>query len=523
MKYKISDYVEDSFRDELVQLIIHAEGLKTPLRNCLTLCVFYLNINNIDHSVEGSEESLLTDISQLNKWVLDINFTESFMGSHHFKSFLLTLIQNKQAWILWLCYQLTVIKNKKNDDLDKNDIITLSHFLLVPLCNYLGLGYFKSCFEEEAFRLQKPRIFKSLKSQVEVLDASRDEIRKAIHHDLQSIIQEHLSFKVSPQSRTKTLHGIYQKMDRKSILVNSVYDQIAFRFLVDYEEQCYELISLIQKNFKPVQGEYDDYITNPKPNGYQSIHTAVLHDSGAHFEVQVRTKAMHQHAEYGVAAHWVYKESQSTGGEWLSKLLQWRPTEQGESIQSLFQSSKVFVLTPKGEVIALPKGSTGIDAAYAIHTHIGHSIKSLIVNGAIKPLSYQLQTGDVIKIITSKQVTPSMDWLNKSKALVKSSKAIRCIQRWFYHTQPAAAKSVPLQNKTIKIASKNVHKKTNSESLVVQGLNHLAYNLAQCCQPSISDLIVVNITRKRGLMVHKKSCSNMNTIDIIRIYNATWE
>ena len=526
LKYKIDKSICFAARMEIFELIINAEKLKITQLECSTLCKFYLDINDLTSRSIKFDAPLLDDVTNLNKWVLSINFTESFMQSHYFRSFLLMLIQNKTAWILWLCYKIVVIKNAKKSSADVQYLVDLSHYLLIPLCSYLGLVYFKSCFEDETFRLEKPKIYFAIKSQVEALNASRDDTRCAIDNELKTIVQRELNINIQPSSRTKTLFGIHNKMDRKCIMAKTVYDHIAFRIMAESQEQCYELISIIHKFFKPVPGEYDDYISNPKSNGYQSIHTAVLHSSGTHFEVQVRTKNMHNRAEYGVAAHWVYKESQLAGGEWLSKLLQWEPGNEGGSVNSMFDSSKVFVLTPKGEVVALPKGSTGIDAAYAIHTQIGNTIKSIMVNGSIKPLSYNLQTGDTIKIITSQFITPSLDWLNKTKGLVKTTKATRCIQKWFYQ---ATTKQLPEKvnsNVSKEVKVKSISAKAGQkreDNLIVQGLSHLAYKLAKCCQPAHSDSIVVNITRKRGLMVHKECCSNMYSICPNRRFNAAWK
>ncbi len=266
------------------------------------------------------------------------------------------------------------------------------------------------------------------------------------------------------QGRPKHLWSIYQKMQREGVDIDRIYDLIALRVIVSTEAECYLALGVVHKLWTPLPGMFTDYIAKPKPNGYQSLHTKVLGPGGEVMEVQIRTWEMHRNAEYGIAAHWRYKEGGegrgTRGGKegegrgarddpldqalsWLRQLMELHQdmrdaAEFTRSVLGDLFKDQVFVFTPKGDVLELPKGATPIDFAYRIHTEIGHRCIGAKVNGKLVPLDYQLQTGDVVEILTSKHPKgPSPDWLRFVKTSLARNRIKRYLKEQAYEENPA--------------------------------------------------------------------------------------
>ncbi len=296
--------------------------------------------------------------------------------------------------------------------------------IYAPLANRLGISWMKIELEDLAFRYTHPREYTEM---TEELGQSRKEREKFIE-DVVGVIRTKLKGtaleKAEVTGRPKHLFSIYKKMRDKQVGLEGLYDIIAFRILCDDITQCYEALGHIHTLWRPVPGRFKDYIAMPKPNMYQSLHTTVIGPGGQRVEVQIRTYEMHRVAEEGIAAHWQYKEKGSLGKTdkddrkfaWLRQLLEWQqelkdPTEFMESVKVDLFAEEVYVFTPKGQVMELPRGATPVDFAYAVHSQVGERCSGAKVNGRIVPLRHQLKNGDTVEIITSPNQRPNKDWL----------------------------------------------------------------------------------------------------------------
>jgi GTP diphosphokinase / guanosine-3',5'-bis(diphosphate) 3'-diphosphatase len=311
--------------------------------------------------------------------------------------------------------------------------------IFAPLAHRLGIHAIKWELEDLAFATLHPRKYKEIKSLVAQQRLEREEyVSKAgryLHQELKDVgIDAEIS------GRAKHFYSIYTKMTRKGREFNEIYDLTAMRVLVDSVKDCYGAVGVIHSLWKPLPGRFKDWVAMPKFNMYQALHTTVIGPEGRPLEIQIRTREMHETAEFGVAAHWIYKEDGGRKGpavedkvEWLKHLLDWQqdldnPQDFAETLKADLFEDEVFVFTPKGEVRSLPAGATPLDFAYEVHTDVGHRCVGAKVNGKIVPLHYQLQQGDIVEVLTSKQERgPSRDWL----ALVKTTRAQSKIRAWF--------------------------------------------------------------------------------------------
>jgi GTP pyrophosphokinase len=314
--------------------------------------------------------------------------------------------------------------------------------IYAPLANRLGIWQIKSELEDLAFKTLEPDKYQELARQIELHHEDRERYLKRVISVLRRALdREGIEAEIS--GRNKHIYSIYRKMLRKGRPVDQIYDVLAVRVLVNTVMDCYAALGVIHSLWKPVPGEFDDYIAVPKESMYQSLHTAVLSLEGKPLEVQIRTHEMHEVAEYGIAAHWRYKEGGrrdldfETKIAWLRRLMEWRDEMADaevfvESLKSDVFQDQVYVFTPRGDVIDLPAGATPIDFAYRIHTDVGHQCVGAKVNDRLVPLDYTLRTGDVVKIITSKvRRGPSRDWLNPNLGYVKTATAREKIRQWF--------------------------------------------------------------------------------------------
>ncbi len=307
-----------------------------------------------------------------------------------------------------------------------------------PLADRFGMGAIKGELEDLSFRYLMPLDYKHIKREFQKQQKEREVLLNNAMDEIGRELKE-AGIKASISGRPKHLYSIYRKMQRINCNINEVYDLIAIRIIVDSINDCYAALGIIHANWKPLPGRFKDYIASPKPNMYQSLHTTLLGDNMIPFEVQIRTTEMHRAAEYGIAAHWMYKEGREIQTDldkrtsWLREAIAEKEeakdsTEFVDSVLNDFLGEYVFVLSPKGEIFDLPKGSTPLDFAYRIHTNIGHHTQRAKVNGNIVRLDYKLQTNDVVDIITSSsQPGPKLDWIN----IVKTQSAKNKIKQWF--------------------------------------------------------------------------------------------
>ena len=457
--------------------------------------------------------------------------------------------------------------------------------IFAPLASRLGIWQVKWELEDLAFRYVHPDEYKLLADQVTIRRVDREEDMKAIREDVDLLLKE-TEIEAEVRARPKHLYSIYRKMERKDVPFEEVYDIRGVRVLLESESDCYTALGIIHNRWKPVPGTFDDYIATPKDNFYQSLHTAVIFDDGKTVEVQIRTPEMEENAEFGIAAHWRYKEGRARDDgferrvNWLRSLMEWRQdiTDAGDFVDAMKSDvfeDRVFVFTPQGDVIDLPVESTPIDFAYHIHTEIGHRCRGARVNGKLVSLDTKLNTGDSIEILTTKRGGPSRDWLNPSLEMVKSQRARSKIRQWFRkqareqnisHGRQLVDREVRrlgIQKFDIdslaeemsftsgdellaavgvgdinlgKIVNRAVERAdplpepidrpwTPKESVEVSvlGLTGLLTHMGRCCNPVPGDPIIGYVTRGRGATIHRQDCPNVLRIkDKERLVSVSW-
>jgi len=446
--------------------------------------------------------------------------------------------------------------------------------IYAPLAERLGIGQIQAELQDLAFKELHLEAYDEIATQLAQAAATSqlDRVIDILHRELNRAGIRVERYNIS--ARPKQIHSIWQKMQRPKYAgasVARIYDRLGVRIIVDTVQECYAALGVVHALWRPIPGEFDDYIANPKTTGYQSLHTAVIYEGEA-LEIQIRTAQMHHEAEYGIAAHWRYKEGKAQEREfesklsWLRQLLEWHQEVQDARafVQSvkldLFQN-EVFVFTPKGDVIDLPAGATPIDFAFRIHTEVGHHATGAKVGGRLVPLSHRLHTGDIVEIVTSKtSAGPSRDWL----AFVVTSNAKTKIKQWFKkerreeniergrellekELRRAGAVATYLKSERLREVAKEFGLPSDEELLAalgngdmsllqvvqalrgeeaeaapeivppagprrgvrVRGVDNALLRFSRCCTPLPGDRIVGYVTRGRGVAVHREDCPNM--------------
>ncbi|BBB48624.1 RelA/SpoT family protein [Pelolinea submarina] len=313
--------------------------------------------------------------------------------------------------------------------------------IFAPLANRLGIWQIKWELEDLAFRYTQPEEYKAIAEKLSDRRVNREAEVNKIIAELEKVLSEG-GIKAEISGRPKHIYSIYQKMVQKDKSFEMVRDLRGVRLIVQDIPSCYAALGIIHTHWRPIPNEFDDYIAAPKDNFYQSIHTSVIYNDGKPLEVQIRTEAMHHSAEYGIAAHWLYKEKGNQDDHyqqrvtWLRKLMEWRQDvddaqEFVDGVKSDVFEDRAYVFTPRGDIIDLPIGSTPIDFAYAVHTEVGNRCRGAKINGKLVPLDYKLKTGDQVEILTAKRGGPSRDWLNMHLGLVNTQRARAKIRQWF--------------------------------------------------------------------------------------------
>ncbi|MGB6243110.1 MAG: bifunctional (p)ppGpp synthetase/guanosine-3',5'-bis(diphosphate) 3'-pyrophosphohydrolase [Castellaniella sp.] len=315
--------------------------------------------------------------------------------------------------------------------------------LYTPLANRLGIWQLKWEMEDLAFRFLQPDVYKSIASQLEEKRAEREAFIDDVVERLQAALND-ARIQAEISGRPKHIYSIWNKMRMKHLEFQQLFDLRALRVIVDDERTCYAVLALVHAMWTPVPEEFDDYIARPKPNGYRSLHTVVADEQGRAFEVQIRTQDMHRFAEFGMAAHWRYKEAGARGGQvaaagdydqkvsWMRQLLAWK--EDGGDApapEAPASERRIYVMTPQARVLELPEGSTAVDFAYLLHTDLGHRCRGARVDGQMVPLSTPLRTGQTVEIIAAKSGGPSRDWLNPQLGYLASPRARSKVRAWF--------------------------------------------------------------------------------------------
>jgi len=383
--------------------------------------------------------SLVESVTKLEK----LNFypkelPADFYRAKNIKKMFLSIANDVRVVIIKLADRLHNMRTLEFHDPEKQKRIAKETLeIYAPLAHRLGVWEIKWQLEDLAFKFLEPEKYREIARKVTETRKEREEsVQKAIEKIKKAL--EEANIKAEVTGRAKHLYSIYQKMEKKNIDIEEMYDLLGIRIIVNEVKECYEVLGIVHNIWVPIPGRFKDYIANKKSNNYQSLHTTVIGENGKPLEIQIRTWEMHRIAEYGVAAHWRYKEDMKQIDyfelklSWLRQILEWQKDLPSDVFVELVKNDlfgkEIYVFTPKGEIISLPQGSTPIDFAYAIHTEIGHRCKQAKVNGKIVPLDYVLQNGDIVEIITSKEEgKPSRDWLN----IVKTSQAKTKIKQYF--------------------------------------------------------------------------------------------
>ncbi len=470
--------------------------------------------------------------------------------------------------------------------------------IFAPLANRMGMGKIRAELEDLSLKFLKPEQYTEIEDEIAHTQQERTQniglVIEKIHKQL-----EEIGVEAKIYGRVKNYYSIYKKIVTQQKTVHDIYDISALRVVVNNEKECYEVLGIIHNAFKPIPGRFKDYIAMPKSNLYQSLHTTVIGPSGKPMEVQIRTHEMHRIAEYGIAAHWKYKESgDSVAAEssddqkltFLRQMLEMKDeaadaTDYVESVKLDLFRDEVFVFTPKGRVIDLPKGSTPVDFAYRIHTEVGHTCTGATVNGKMVTLDAVLKNGDIVEIITNKKSTPRLDWINfvatnnaksrirlwfkknlkdehevqgrrlledelskaKVEEAVKSGELLEVAQELNYTTledmfvalgygelnlsrvvnrlkkSQAVANAVAGHEESLKKLRKWQGAGKKAGKCEISGLQGMLYHLAKCCMPVPGEDITGVVTRSRGVMVHRADCINLSHVNTERMMELEWE
>lgn len=408
--------------------------------------------------------------------------------------------------------------------------------IFAPLANRLGLWQIKWELEDISFKYLH---FQEYKKIAKLLDSTRN-TRLTYIND----IKENLATQISNtgiknfqiHGRAKHIYSIWNKMQNKNYSFEDLYDILAMRIIVSTIPECYAVLGIIHTHYQPITGEFNDYIASPKSNHYQSLHTCVKTDNNLSVEVQIRTIDMHEHAEYGIAAHWRYKEGGMGNPEfeekiaWIRRILDLEKNDQlsSQQLSKIFKNEvfadKIYVITPKGQVVNLPKNATVVDFAYYIHNDIGNRCKGAKIDNKIVPISTTLKNGQMVEVICSKEPCPNMNWIYNKWATTPKAKS--SIKRYFrelssrsynltdQHEEKNKLIIIPSDKEELinKLSTKRPSVKKNLKQLniiEIAGYKDVMHHIAKCCTPIPNDEIIGFVTQGRGIAIHRKNCTNL--------------
>ncbi|MDR2872124.1 MAG: bifunctional (p)ppGpp synthetase/guanosine-3',5'-bis(diphosphate) 3'-pyrophosphohydrolase [Xanthomonadaceae bacterium] len=509
---------------------------------------------------------------------------EAGRNSEGLRRLLLAIVQDLRVVPILLARQLAVMRVAGDlPEAQRRALAQLTRDIHAPLANRLGIWQLKWELEDLAFQYLESDTYRYLSHELDESRSERENYIESVKATLQQALRKHgIDGEIS--GRPKHIYSIWRKLQKKQRSLDQLYDLRAVRVLVNDLAACYAVLGIVHELWTPISSEFDDYIARPKANGYRSLHTAVIGPEGRTVEVQIRTHEMHAQAELGVAAHWRYKEG-GKGAEkafdrkitWMRQLLEQSAdgSRDGEGLAGALDAElaedRVYALTPKGEVIDLPSGSTPLDFAYHVHTMVGHRCRGAKVNGRIVPLSYRLRSGDRVEVLTSKEADPRRDWLLPANGYLASGRSRDKVRAWFHKLDRVSnvqdgkelldreLRRLGLYNADLATVTKKFHadsiddlyiqvalgdvgpsqvgralheyeraqaqpslaqtiapsspspgrrqRKENKNGFTVQGVGNLLVQLARCCQPVSGEPIIGYLTRNRGVTVHRTDCS----------------
>ncbi|MGR5066534.1 GTP diphosphokinase [Photobacterium sp. DNB22_13_2] len=435
---------------EMVEILVTLSMDKDTLVAALLFPLFEAGVYQPDQLKEdynGTILQMVVGVSQMAA-IGQLNATtegaEQSAQVDNIRRMLLSMVDDFRCVVIKLAERICNLREVKDEpDAVRRAAAKECANIYAPLANRLGIGQLKWEIEDYAFRYNHPDTYKQIAKQLSERRIDREHYIDHFVTDLaDSMKASHIKAEV--HGRPKHIYSIWRKMQKKSLAFDELFDVRAVRIIADQLQDCYAALGVVHTKYRHLPKEFDDYVANPKPNGYQSIHTVVLGPEGKTIEIQIRTKQMHEESELGVAAHWKYKEGSSGGAKssydekinWLRKLLAWQEemSDSGEMLDELRSQvfdDRVYAFTPKGDVVDLPLNATPLDFAYHIHSEVGHRCIGAKVEGRIVPFTYHLQMGEQVEIITQKEPNPSRDWLNPNLGFVTSSRARSKVHAWF--------------------------------------------------------------------------------------------
>lgn len=594
-------FLTEGYSDEVVRLIhaalekvIAVQSIQHPMPNGLDVAQILKSIHVDGETVIAA---LLSDPRLLDVESKDLTeqfgekiamLTENTIRLNHFHDYseavldkpeqaetlrrmLLAMVQDVRAVIIRLAFRIQRLRDIATESYEIRHYIARETIdIYAPLANRMGIAQFKWELEDLAFRYLDPQAYKHIAKKLAENRVGREAYLKDYIQLLRSNL-ESSKIQADVSGRPKHIYSIWRKIQQKNLNFDELYDLRAVRIVTDKLASCYEILGLVHSLWQYLPREFDDYIANPKGNGYQSLHTVIVGPGGATVEVQIRTKEMHQYAEMGVAAHWRYKEGSQRDAavekaiQSIRTILENKSDDDGlfADFQTALYADRIFVLTPKGEIKDLIKGATPLDFAYAIHTEVGHRCRGAKVDGKIVPLTYQLKSGQRVEILTTKEGGPNRGWMDPNLGYLKSGHSINKVKAWYrqlHHEQNLADGKTLLEkerqrlglekidlkmitnhfhlnrsddflirlgrgdisqmqlasvleiDKPVKPVPKNkpIHKEAeDSGEIKVKGVGNIMTQFARCCKPVSGDDIVGYITVGKGITIHRQTCKNM--------------
>lgn len=496
-------------------------------------------VNNTSITVKQIEDEFGKEIAFLVKGVTKLSKIKYQGIKRHvenLRKMFLAMSKDIRIIVIKLADRLHSVKTLEAFPKRKQKRIALETLeIYAPIAHRLGMGTIKGELEDLAFPYVYPEEYHWLKDKIKDRFKKREEyLQKVTPLIKQKLKKENINF-IDVNSRAKRYYSLYRKLQRYDMDFSRIYDLLALRIIVPTIEDCYKTLGAIHKYWNPLPGRIKDYIAAPKANGYQSLHTTIFCEKGRITELQIRTPKIHWEADYGVAAHWCRHNTDKTKYygikkpqlEWIKELEKWQkdkldPEEFLKSLKLDFFKYRIFVLTPKGDVINLPEGATPVDFAYRIHTELGHRCGSSKVDGKIVPLNHSLHNGQIVEILTKKEAKPNRKWLR----FVKTNHAKNKIKNWFKKsTQTPDKQRASISKKKIQLKKEIIVPPPGPSGLPIQirGGKRIAVKIAKCCNPVPGEKIIGYITSSRHVTVHHYQCRNALNKDKKRIIPVFWK
>jgi GTP pyrophosphokinase len=537
-----------------------------------------LDINSIENSELSDLSQIILDLLQLGRFSFPADWRpgERLAGqqSEMLRKMLLAVVKDVRLVLVRLAEQLYRVRKARNAAKAEQRAVAIeTRELYAPLANRLGVWQLKWELEDYAFRYLEPETYRFIARALKERRTERERFIERVKKELAAALDKQ-GIAAEITGRPKHIYSIWRKMQRKNRPLESLSDIRAVRILVDDVKDCYAALGCVHNLWSYLPGEFDDYIANPKENDYRSLHTAVVGPEGKTVEVQIRTHEMHRQAELGVAAHWRYKEGGRSQAAFEQKIRLLRqllePATDGADLLAQIRDDvfedRVYAISPKGDIVELPAGATPLDFAYQVHTQVGHRCRGAKVNGKIVPLTYVVQNGDQIEIITGGPAQPSRDWLSPRLGYLASPRSRAKVRNWFRQQDreqhqrqgrelldrelarlnvrdvatdviakrlkfrdadtlfvalgagdlsTAAVATAVQQLRAPEVPAELPHRRArprrekSSERVAVRGVGDLMSNFARCCRPVPPEAIVGYITQGRGVSVHRQDCGNL--------------